>query len=117
MKKVLVYIALNALFLLYSICGILSKLSAKEEMFSLFFFIWYGLELCIMVVYSLLWQIILKKIPLNTAYSSKAVVIVYGVLWGVVLFNETVNIVQIIALFVIILGVIITVTGGEKHSE
>lgn len=117
MKKTLVYIVLNVLFLLYSVCGIISKLSAKEELFSLFFFIWYGLELCIIIVYSLLWQVILKKIPLNTAYSNKAILVVYGVLWGVILFNETVNIVQIIALFIIILGVIITVTGGEKHGE
>ena len=77
----------------------------------------YGLLLVIMAVYAVLWQQILKKLPLNVAYANKAVSVIWGMLWGVLLFKETITLNNIIGAVIVIAGVILMVTGGEKKHE
>jgi multidrug transporter EmrE-like cation transporter len=87
-------------------CGIFAKLAAKESFLTMKFMLFYGTSLFILVVYSFLWQIILRRIPLNTAYSNKGVVIVWGMIWGGLFFGEEMNIAKIIAVVLIIIGVV-----------
>jgi multidrug transporter EmrE-like cation transporter len=107
------YLPLHALFLLYSLCGIFSKLSAKQNFLSINFILFYGLSLFILVVYSLLWQIILQKLPLTTAFSNKGIVIVWSILWGFLFFDEKFTITKIVATSLIIAGIAVIGSADE----
>jgi multidrug transporter EmrE-like cation transporter len=107
------YLPLHAIFLLYSLCGVFSKLSAKQDFLSISFIIFYGLSLFILVVYSLLWQIILQKLPLTIAYSNKGVVVIWGILWGFLFFGENFTIIKIVAAILIIAGIAVIGSADE----
>lgn len=117
MKKVLPYIVLHIIILLYSLGGICSKIASSKDFLSLEWIFFYGLLLLSLGIYAVLWQQILKKVQLNIAYASKAVTIIWGTLWGVLIFNETIEWNNIVGGIIVLAGVILMVTGGEKKHE
>ncbi len=116
LKSARPYILLHLILLLNSFAGICSKTAAGMPFFSLKWMLIYGIILLIMAVYAVLWQQVLKKLPLNVAYANKAVSVIWGMLWGVVLFNEAITLNNIIGAVIVIAGVILMVTGGEKNE-
>ncbi len=117
MKKFKYYIMLHLLLFLYSTCGIFSKTAAGKEFLSIEWCVNYGIVIALMGIYALLWQQILKKFPLNIAFSSKAVTLIWSMLWGVIIFKETLTITNIIGAVIVIAGVILMGSGeGEKNE-
>ena len=114
MNKVKSYILLNLLFLLYSCVSVFSKIAADKVFFSLEWCLFYGIALFLMGVYALLWQQMLKKIPLNIAYANKSVTLIWAMIWGVVIFKEAISFMNIIGAVVVLTGVIFMVTAEEK---
>ncbi len=117
MKKFKHYIFLHMILIFYSLGGICSKTAAGKEFLSFDFCLLYGLVLFILAVYAVLWQQVLKSIPLNIAYANKAITLVWGMLWGAIVFRETISISNIIGAIIVLIGVLLMVTGGEKKSE
>lgn len=91
--------------MVYSCNGIVSKLAAGVDMISPTFVAYYAVMLGILGVYALGWQQILKRMPLTTAYSNRAVTIVWGIIWGFVFFAEPVTLPKVIGAIFIIAGV------------
>lgn len=117
MKKVKPYFFLHLILLFYSLSGICSKTASGKQFLSFEFFLFYGLLLLIMLVHAVLWQQILKKIPLNIAYANKAVTLIWGMVWGAAIFKEQITLSNIIGAAVVLSGVLLMVTGGEKKNE
>lgn len=107
------YIMLHALLAVYSLSGVCSKMAGQHEALSFWFIFWYGLVVLNLGVYAIVWQQIIKHLPLNTAYSNKAVTIVWGILWGVLFFHETVKWNMIVGALIVIAGVIVVVRADE----
>lgn len=112
-SKAVPYIELHILLLVYSLGGICSKFAGKEDFLSLRFVALYGLLLLDLAVYALVWQHILKKIPLTVAYCNKAVGIIWGMMWGVIVFGETLTLTNIIGAVVVLAGVVLMVSDDE----
>ncbi len=112
-SKIKHYILLHILLVFYSAGAICSKLAASQPLFSLEFFVFYGLVLANLACYALFWQQILKRIPLTTAFANKAVTIVWGMIWGMLFFEEAITIGKVIGSLLIIAGVLIVVTEDE----
>lgn len=117
MKKVKPYIILHLILLLNSVGGIFSKNAAAQPFMSFEFCLYYGLLIVILGVYAILWQQVLKLLPLNVAYANKAVIIIWGLLWGALFFNETISVNNIIGAAIVLFGVILMVGDGEKKHE
>lgn len=115
-KKYFPYILLHILLFVYSCCGIFSKTAAGKEFLSLEWCFNYGMVIVIMGVYALLWQQILKHIPLNIAFANKAVTIIWGMIWSALFFSESITVGKLIGATVVFAGVVITITGGEKKD-
>ena len=111
------YLLLHAGFLLFSLTGIFSKLAAGSVFLSLDFFLYYGGALLILVLYSLLWQQILKRLPLTTAYYNKAITIVWGIFWGRLIFEEAITWNMVLGGVIVFAGILIVVTDGEKGEK
>ncbi len=112
-KKVFWLIALHGLLLFYSLCGVFAKFAAKEEFLSLNFIMFYGAEIFVLFVYALLWQQILKHIPLTVAFCNKSVSMVWTMSWSVFLFNEVLEPHMIIGAVIVLIGVFLVVSVHE----
>ena len=115
MNNIKYYLILNLILFFYSLGGICSKAAAGKSFLSFDFILFYCMILFILAVYAVLWQQIIKKIPLNIAYANKAITLVWGMVWGTVIFKEYMSLSNIIGVIVVLVGVLLVVTGGEKE--
>lgn len=106
---------LLATLLLYSVTSVFAKLSgnalaAGNTAASLVFL---GLEFLALVVYSLLWQLVLKRLPLNVAYAAKGVCTLFTCLFGILLFQEALTFGKALGILIVLGGVYLVVTDHE----
>ena len=116
-SKIRSYILLHIIVLIYSMSSILTKKAALAEFLSMRFIILYGLVLVCMGVYALVWQQVIKNLPLNVAFANKSVTIIWGMVWGCIFFHESITPKMIIGALIVITGVIMVITGGEKKEN
>ena len=106
---------LHGTLLLYAVCSVFAKLAgnqmADENLWLTLVFL--GLEAFSLLVYSVLWQQVLKRMPLHFAYSNKGVCTLWTVLSGVLLFGETLTIGKAVGIVVVLIGVMLVVTDHE----
>lgn len=115
--KIKYYVALHIELLLYSLGGVCSKMAAKYEFMSKGFVIYYVLVILNLAIYAIVWQQIIKKLPLNTSYANKAITIVWGMMWGVIFFGEKITWNMLLGAVVVIIGILIVVTADEKTEK
>ena len=115
--KIKYYIALHIELLVYSLGGVCAKLAGKYEFPSKGFIFYYGLVILNLAIYAIVWQQIIKKLPLNTAYANKAITVVWGMMWGVIIFGEKITWNMIVGAIVVIIGVIMVVQADEKDKS
>lgn len=115
--KIKTLFALHLLLMVYSMSGILSKTAAGAPFLSLeFCFLYLGI-LSLLGLYAIGWQQILKRLPLTTAFSNKAITIVWGIVWGVVFFAEEITPFKVFGALLIMAGVVLfSKADGEELS-
>ncbi len=107
MKKISTYLQLHFILMLYSLSGVCSKKAAEYEFFSLPFILLYGGMIAILGIYAVVWQQILKKMPLVTAYANKAATVVWAGIWGIVIFHENISMGKVISMILVAAGIIL----------
>jgi drug/metabolite transporter (DMT)-like permease len=115
-SKVANYILLHAGILFLSLSGIVSKTAAGAPFLSTRFILLYGLLLLMLFVYAILWQQILKRMKLTTAYYNKAIAIVWGILWGKLFFDEEIKWNMILGGMIVFIGIYLVVAADESDS-
>lgn len=108
------YILLYTLFAIYSLSGVFSKFASMQEMFSIQWLLFYGLLLSDLFIYAFVWQKILRRFSLITAYSSKAMTVIWGILWGKIFFNESISVGTLVGGGIIIAGIYLMATEETK---
>lgn len=105
------------IFLLFnSLLGTTSKYASQEIFLSIRFLLFYGISLFNMGLYAIVWQQLLKRMNLTTAYSNKSICMIWTVLWGWLFFHEYMSIWKISGICIIIVGVIMVVTTDIKQE-
>ncbi len=111
---------------IYTLSGIAAKLASRYELSAFFtflrelfssgfdkslftmenwgFVICYGCELLVLGIYAIIWQQIIKRIDISTAYANRALAIFWSTLWAVLFFKETISIQNIIGIVIIVVG-------------
>ena len=107
MGRIKTLFALHLSLMLYSLSGVLSKYAAGVDFLSLQFWLYYAGLIALLGIYAICWQQILKRLPLTTDYSNKAITVVWGIIWGLVFFSEPINLPKIIGAILIIAGVVL----------
>lgn len=107
------FVFLHIELLILSLSGVCAKLAAQNEFLSFKFIFWYALVLANLGVYAIVWQQIIKHLPLTTAYANKAVGIAWGILWGVIFFHEQISWNMIVGAIIVIAGVVMVVKSDE----
>ena len=116
-KKLFVLLGLHIMLMFFSMSGIASKLAAGEKFLSPKFILYYAIIIGLLGVYAIVWQQIIKRLPLTTAYANRAVTIVWGIIWGVLFFHENVTPLKVIGAVIVILGVVLFATADEGEEE
>lgn len=117
MEKVKYYIILHIVFAVYSFMGIASKLASGQPFLSSKFIMYYGIVISTLFVYALVWQQLLKKLPLVTAYANKAVTVIWGIIWGFIFFGEKITVFKVLGAVIIVIGVYFVVTSDNADND
>lgn len=111
------FVILHIMIAFYSLGGLFSKMASTHEFLSLWFILLYGASLFTLVVYAFAWQQIIKRLPLTTAYTNKAVTVIWGIVFGRLFFDETITIKQVIGAVIIIVGIVLFVRADKEVSN
>ena len=106
---------LQIVFFIYSINSVVAKFASAQEPFSLNFIMLYGLELCVLGVYAILWQQLIKRMELSVAYSNKPVVLLWAMVFGALLFKEQITLTKVAGILLVIVGIV--VLNSEEVKE
>lgn len=114
-SKMGVYLMLHLSLLCSSLSGVCSKMAARytDNIFSFRFLFWFGMVFVIMFGYAIVWQQILKRMPLTIAYANKPVTLVWGLVWGSLIFGEKISWNMLAGAAVIFAGIYLVVTSDE----
>ena len=65
-------ILLQAVIVIYTISGVMSKEASKSQGNLIRFLFFFGMEFVILAVYAVLWQQIIKRFELSVAYANRS---------------------------------------------
>lgn len=98
-------IALLGINLLYACVGICTKMASLQPTGSWPYLLWFGGAVALIGIYAILWQQVLRRIELGTAYMFKGATLIFTMLFAALLFGEAVTVPNIIGSVIIIIGI------------
>ena len=104
MKRYLFLVSVNLIYACTSIC---TKMASQQEMLSWPYLFWIAGAVGVMGIYALLWQQVIAKMPLSTAYMFKGTSLIFVLLFSVLLFGEAITLNNVIGAVIIIIGIIL----------
>lgn len=110
-------IVLHVILLIYSLGGYFSKTAALTSFFSTKFIASYAAMILILGLYATVWQQIIKRVPLTTAYANKAITVVWGIIWGLIFFDEQITVGKLVGAAFIVIGIVIYAIDDTKREE
>lgn len=113
----LAYVALHAMLAVYSLSSVCSKLAAAQPFMSWRFILIYGASIALLGVYAIVWQQVIKRMPLTTAYANKAVTLVWGLIWGRIIFQEHLSPIKLLGAAVVLAGVVLFATARDDDGS
>ena len=116
-RNLLSFLFMHIAFLVYTLYPLLGKFATRYEMLSFQFVALYCVVFAILFLYAILWQQVLKRIPLTTAIANKSITIVWGMIFGLLLFGEGISLKMLIGVALILSGILILSTEKEKPQK
>ena len=109
------FLFLHATLLLYSIASVFAKYAGLYRLMGrpTQTLVFVGLEFLALLVYTLLWQLALRRLPLSLAYSNKAVCTLWTILFGLVFFGEALTWGKAAGALTVLAGVALVVTDHD----
>lgn len=100
-------LALVGVNFVYACTGIFSKMASRQEMLSWPYLFWIAGAIGVMGVYALLWQQVIARMQLSTAYMFKGTSLIFVLLISALLFGEAITLNNVIGSAIIILGIVL----------
>lgn len=91
---------------LFSAASVISKIASGQEFLSLQFIVFMGIEVCVLGLYAVLWQQLLKRFDLSIAYANKAMVLLWYMVWAMLIFKEKLGPKNYIGVLLVIVGIL-----------
>ena len=107
MKRNLPYFSLIGINLVYACTAIFTKMASRQEMLSWPYLMWIAGAVGVMGVYALLWQQVIARMPLSTAYMFKGTSLIFVLLISALLFGEAISLNNVIGAVIIIVGIVL----------
>ena len=104
MKQIGALVGVN---MIYACVGICTKMAALQPTGSWPYLLWFGGAVAIIALYALLWQQVLRRIELSTAYMFKGTTLIFTMLIAALLFGEHITTANIIGSLIIVTGIVL----------
>ncbi len=102
LEKYSILIGVN---LIYACVSIFTRIASEYEMFSMQYTIGVFGAICVLGIYAVIWQQILKRFPVGEAYMYKGTSVVFVLLLATLVFNDTISCANIIGAVIIVCGI------------
>ena len=106
LKSLLKYLSLVGINAIYALSSIGSKYSSMHNVLSKGFIFGLSFSIFVLVFYALIWQQVLKRIELTTAYMFKGTSLIFVLLFSALLFNETITLWNVVGATLIVGGIV-----------
>lgn len=93
--------------MIYACVGICTKMAALQPTGSWLYLLWFGGAVAIIALYALLWQQVLRRIELSTAYMFKGTTLIFTMLIAALLFGEHITTTNIVGSLIIVTGIVL----------
>lgn len=110
------YVVLHIIFLIYAFSALLGKQAGTYSVGNMGFLLLYGGSLACMGIYALVWQQVIKHLPLISAYASKAVTVLWGLAFGALVYGERISARQMLAVCLIAAGIILLAFSDRNSA-
>lgn len=111
------FVSLHLLFVLYSLTDLFGKMAASFAFDDLRFYLLYGAVLAVLFLYAIGWQQVIKRLPLTTAFSNRAITVLWGLVWGVLFFQEELNPLKLLGAAIVVAGVVLYSRADAHESR
>ena len=101
------YDILIGINLIYACTAIFTKMASRYGFLSWNYILWVLGAVMVMGVYALLWQQVIVRMPISTAYMFKGTSLIFVLLFSVLLFGEAITLNNVIGAVIIIAGIIL----------
>lgn len=101
------YLALIGVNFIYACTSICTKMASRKEMLSWPYLLWIAGAIGVMGLYALLWQQVIARMPLSTAYMYKGTSLIFILLISAMLFDEAITTNNLIGSAIIIVGIVL----------
>lgn len=115
--KVLQYIFLIVINLLYACVSIFTKYASQQEFMSWNYMLGLIAAIGVMGLYAVLWQQVLKRIELSLAYMFKGTSLIFVMLLACILFGEQITWNNIVGAIIIISGIVLFAHSSEPIAN
>lgn len=102
-----IYLALIGINFVYACTSICTKMASWQDTLSWPYLFWIAGAIGVMGIYSLLWQQIIARMPISTAYMFKGTSLVFVLMFSALLFDEAISLNNVIGAVIIIIGIIL----------
>ena len=100
------WLALIGINLVYACTYICMKMAAPYAFLSAPYILWVAGAIGVMGVYAVLWQQVLARVPLSTAYMFKGTSLIFVLLLSALLFHEGITWQNVLGSFIIVSGIV-----------
>ena len=110
-------ILLQAIIIIYTVSGVMSKLASANKEEPIMFLLFFGMEFVVLAVYAIFWQQMIKRFELSVAYANRSMAILWSMIWAVVFFHDKITVRNILGVLLVLIGTIIVnmdAKGGEQ---
>ena len=115
--KLMQYISLIAINLLYACVPLFTKYTSQQEFLSWRYICGLAGAVGVMGIYAILWQLVLKRVELSLAYMFKGTSIVFVMLLAYWLFGEQITWNNIIGAMIIIIGIVLYANDSKPIAN
>lgn len=105
-KSITIYLSLLGINLIYAFTSIFTKLASEQAFLSMPYLLWICGAICVMGVYAVLWQQIIKRMELSVAYMFKGTSLIFVLLLSALIFGEAITPQNIVGAMFIIVGIV-----------
>ena len=107
LPHVFLYVALVGVNFVYACTSICTKMASQYVILSWFYLLWIAGAVGVMGLYAMLWQQVIARMPLSTAYMFKGTSLIFVLLISALLFGEGITTNNIIGSAIIIVGIVL----------
>ena len=99
-------VVLIFVYLIYASVSLATKFTSLQEFLSLKYFFGLAIVVAMLGIYAIIWQQVLKRIELTTAYMFKGTSLIFVLLFSALIFNETITLWNIVGASLIVGGIV-----------